>query len=220
MKPLPTERPVLWVGRKFPFDFEVNASRADFERRWGPPHLVDREGDGLGPEEYWGWHCDCGLEVVVLHLPRYPVEDMFLVTSEYREVEHVLAHVGWKPELVTWLADAAKPFTKGWVVVRQDDTGNRYDICVAPVRAHADCYAALMEARAHKQSYSVEVRGTPPTLERAREGWAVIRQDDHGNRAEVVVHPSLHVARGLAAAYEAEPRHKQTYFVEPVTPSE
>ncbi|PTL76966.1 hypothetical protein DAT35_47395 [Vitiosangium sp. GDMCC 1.1324] len=51
---------------------------------------------------------------------------------------------------------------EGWAIVRQDDPGNRFDMCVLSIRAHAECLAQLMEARAHKQSYDVEPRGIPP----------------------------------------------------------
>ena len=109
---------------------------------------------------------------------------------------------------------------EGWAVVRQDDTGNRHDICVMPVRAHAKCYARLLEARAHKQSYEVEQRGTPPPLPPPpwTPKWAVVRQDEHGNREQMGEFPTERHARRFVESYESEPRHKQTYFVEPVAP--
>ena len=76
----------------------------------------------------------------------------------------------------------------------------------------------ILEERAHKQSYYVEFRGTPAHEDAARKDWAVIRQDEYGNRAEVARLQSEQGARAFADAYEADPRHKQTYFVEPVAP--
>lgn len=217
MKSLPVEGPLVWMYERN-HDVLAHEPRADFERRLGPPHGRDSEGDGLGPTDWWVWRADCGLTVVALYRER---GDRFHVFTEAHEVDHALAHLGWWRAEVEWRADAGKPRAKnGWAVYRQDDTGNRHDVCVMPVRGHAECLARMLEARAHKQWYAVEARGTPPPrpARPPRRGWAVIRQDEHGNRAEVAVHPSEDIARKLAAAYDSEPRHKQTYFVEPVAP--
>ncbi|MBZ4419083.1 hypothetical protein K8638_21650 [Myxococcus sp. RHST-1-4] len=217
MKPLPVEGPLVWMYER-DHDVLAHVSRADFERRMGPPHGRDLEGDGLGPTDWWAWRADCGLTVAVLYRER---TGRFHVFTGEEEIDHALAHLAWWSREVEWRADEGRPLAKnGWAVYRQDDTGNRHDVTVMPVRSHAECLARLLEARAHKQWYAVEARGTPPPQwsARPREGWAVIRQDEHGNRAEVLVHPSEEVARKLAAAYGSEPRHKQTYFVVPVAP--
>ncbi len=218
MKPLRTEGPLVWMYDRN-HDVLARESRAGFERRLGPPHGRDAQGDGLGPTEFWLWRADCGLTVVALYRER---TDSFQVFTDAEEIDHALAHLGWWSAEVEWRADEGKPRARnGWAVYRQDDTGNRHDVCVMQVRARAECLARLMEARAHKQWYAVEARGTPPPQSQSkppRSGWAVIRQDEHGNRVEVAVHPSEDVARKLAAAYDAEPRHKQAYFVEPVAP--
>lgn len=220
MQPIPTDRPVVW-GDDEPHESEVavaQVSRADFERRWGPPHFRDLEGDGLGPTDYWGWRADCGFQFFVFYLK--VTDDFHLMTSE-EELSHALAHLDWWRDEVVWRANpGAPPLTDGWAVYRQDDTGHRHDVCVMTSRGHAECLARRMEARAHKQWYAVEQRGTPPVRRsRLRQGWAVIRQDEHGNRAEVAVFRTEQRARELAAAYDSEPRHKQAYFVEPVSPS-
>ncbi|MFP2911083.1 hypothetical protein ACLESD_39830 [Pyxidicoccus sp. 3LFB2] len=215
MKPLPVEGPLLWMYEPHP-DVLAREPRADFERRLGPPHGSDAHGDGRGPTEWWAWRADCGLTVVALYRQR---EDAFHVFTEPHGVDHALAHLGWWRAEVQWRADGGKPRAKdGWAVYRQDDTGNRHDVCVMPLRGHAECLARMFEARAHKQWYAVAPRGTPPEFPPPppRAGWVVIRQDEHGNRAEVAVHPSEDIARKLAAAYDSEPRHKQAYFVEPV----
>ncbi|MFY2560342.1 hypothetical protein ACN469_22210 [Corallococcus terminator] len=51
MQPIPTDRPVVWGDDEptLPMAAVARVSRAEFERRWGPPHLRDVEGDGLGP---------------------------------------------------------------------------------------------------------------------------------------------------------------------------
>jgi hypothetical protein len=46
--------------------------------------------------------------------------------------------------------------TRGrWVVWRQDDNGNRFEVARHDVRDDADAVAATMEARGHKQMYWV-----------------------------------------------------------------
>jgi hypothetical protein len=219
MKPLRIEGPLVWMFERN-HDVLARAGRDAFERRLGPPHGRDAEGDGLGPTDFWVWRADCGLTVVVLYREH---TDCFHVFTDAGpgQVDHALAHLGWWSAEVQWRADEGRPREKnGWAVYRQDDTGNRHDVAVMHERAQAECLARLMEARAHKQWYAVEARGTPPASvpKPPRRGWAVIRQDEHGNRSEVAVHPSEDIARKLAAAYDAEPRHKQAYFVEPVTP--
>jgi hypothetical protein len=42
-----------------------------------------------------------------------------------------------------------------WIVWRQDDNGNRYEVGRKDSRADAEELAALMEARGHKQLYWV-----------------------------------------------------------------
>src|SRR6218665_3426448 len=62
-------------------------------------------------------------------------------------------------------------------------------------RDHAECLSRLMGTRSSNQSYSVEARGTP-----SRQGWAVIRQDEHGNQYEVAVHPQRRRMTRLVAS--------------------
>jgi hypothetical protein len=217
MQPIPKERPLLWTHKAVKVDLEV--PRAELEQRFGAPHYTDEEGCGLGPEEFWRFSCDCGLEVAVRHLRI--TGSMTIVAMQHGEVEHALAHLGLDGHAVVYRSDASEPRpTQGWAVVRQDDTGNRYDVCLVPVRAHAECFARMLEARAHKQSYSVEQRGLPPLPAPLpwTPKWAVIRQDELGNREQMSVFPTERHARWFVESYESEPRHKQTYLVEPVTP--
>jgi hypothetical protein len=220
MKPLPMSRPLLWNFNAV--HVQVAVSRADLVRRFGEPHVSDEQGDGLGPEDYWLLECDCGLQVLLRSI-RCGIP-LCLLGVQDGEVTHALAHLALEGRVDLWrgAADSDDPRqADGWAVVRQDETGNRYDICVVPGRAHAECFARLMEARAHKQSYYVEPRGTPGRKPRSRplRGWAVIRQDELGNREEMAVFLREPTARQFAESYESEPRHKQTYFVEPVGPA-
>ncbi|HYO52653.1 hypothetical protein [Archangium sp.] len=180
MKPLPANRPIL--SRKQHRACTLSVSWAELEQRLGPPLAHDEEGDGLGPRYRWELHCDCGLELLV-DLPRQPTRAPreAVLWMEHLEVEHALAHLGFSTNKVLWRADMENPLPlEGWAVVRQDDAGNQFDICVLSVRAHAECLAWLMESRAHEQSYDVEPRGTlPRRVEPSRRGWALIPQEEH-----------------------------------------
>jgi hypothetical protein len=158
MKPLPANRPDLWSQSQRACTLRV--SRAELEQRLGPA-LVHDEGDGLGPRYRWGFQCDCGLELVI-DLPRTPQAREAVMWMEHLEVEHALAHLSMSINRVLWRADMQDPLPlDGWAVVRRDAPGNRFDLCVLPVRAHAECLARLIETRAHGY-YNVEPRGTPP----------------------------------------------------------
>ena len=54
-------------------------------------------------------------------------------------------------------ADAAR--LERWVVWRQDDNGNRFEVARKDSRAEAEDLAATMEARGHKQMYWVAKAG-------------------------------------------------------------
>ncbi len=43
-----------------------------------------------------------------------------------------------------------------WRVIRQDDNGNVFEVVEVATEAEAQAIAAELEARAHKQMYSVE----------------------------------------------------------------
>jgi hypothetical protein len=47
------------------------------------------------------------------------------------------------------------PRDQVWIVWRQDDNGNRFEVARFTSRAEADALAAQMEARGHKQTYWV-----------------------------------------------------------------
>jgi hypothetical protein len=54
------------------------------------------------------------------------------------------------------------PKHPSWLLLRQDDNGNRYEISRFPTREEAEDAAAKFEARGHKQLYYVELY-TPPS---------------------------------------------------------
>jgi hypothetical protein len=164
----------LW--RKQQHACTLMASRAELELRLGAPLVLEVEEDEE-PQVQWELHYDCGLELR-LTLPRQQphTQQEARVWMEHLEVEHLLAHLGLGFDRVLWRADAQEPLSlEGWAIVRQDDQGNRFDICVLSVPAHAECMARQMEARAHKQAYFVEPRGTPVQDEMPSLGdWSAI----------------------------------------------
>jgi hypothetical protein len=46
-----------------------------------------------------------------------------------------------------------------WIVWRQDDNGNQYEVSRHSARAQAEAVAAMMESRGHKQIYWVAPAG-------------------------------------------------------------
>jgi hypothetical protein len=179
MQPLPPSRPVRWFSERP--SFTVKVSLAELTRNLGAPHARDEEG-GAGRVYQWGFRCDCGLELLVDY-ERASQEAS--VRLEHLEVEHALAHLGLGTDTVTWRLDAEEFLPlEGWAVIRQDAHGNRFDICVLPLDAHAECLAAHMATRAQERSYSVEIRGTPSQVELSRREWTALRRAGSGNRRE------------------------------------
>lgn len=170
MKPLPTHRPDLWSQQQRACTLRV--SRAELERRLGPARPHDAR-DGLGPRYRWELRCDCGLDLLVeLPCPSSQAPREAVLWMEHLEVEHALAHLDLSINRVLWRADMQDPLPlEGWAIVRQDDPGNRFDMCVLSIRTHAECLARLMEARAHKQSYDVELRGIAPRTVKPRHAY-------------------------------------------------
>jgi hypothetical protein len=159
----------------------VKVSLAELTRSLGAPHARDEEG-AAGRVYQWGFRCDCGLELLVDY-ERASQEAS--VRLEHLEVEHALAHLELGTDAVTWRLDAEQFLPlEGWAVIRQDGQGNRFDHCVLPLEAHAECLAAHLAARAQEQSYAVERRGTPPRVKHPRREWAPLRQASSGNRRE------------------------------------
>lgn len=177
MKPLATNRLVL--SRKQHRACTLSISRAELEQHLGPPLAIDDEGDGLGPRYRWEYQGECGLEVLI-DLPRDGAREAVL-WMKHLEVEHALEHLGLSTEHVLWRADMMEPLPlDGWAVVRQDEAGNRFDICVLSVPDHAECLARLLETRAPEQSYAMESRGVKLAPRRTpSRGWAPPSHDEH-----------------------------------------
>jgi hypothetical protein len=187
----------------------------------GEPHFFDRAGNGCGPESVWAFRFACGLEAVIIGCFADLLDQGFwkaLINEP--TFEHFRAHTAFK---VTWQGIA--PFSEQWVppasafsVLRLDDIGNQFVVAAFPTREQATCFARQMEMRGHKQTFVVEQHGDPfsmPGLPAPAQRWAVIRQDDNGNRFRLAETYGKNDAERLASTYGKETRHKQTYWVEP-----
>ena len=146
----------------------LTVSRAELDAALGAP-FEHEAGGALGPRLRWEHVWGCGL-AVVLELPATRESGLqeARVGMSHLEVEHLLAHLGLTHERVSWRADLLEPLSlEGWAVVRRDTHGHRFDLCVLSVREHAECMARQMEVRAPHRTFDVELRGSPPSHDRA-----------------------------------------------------
>lgn len=184
------------------------AGREELVRRFGPPDFE------LGPRcADWMLEASCGLYFAI----GWDDGHVHVFAEELDELEHALLHLGFRGAQ-PWVPHQRR--LGGWGVIRVDDPGNRYELATFTRESSARCMAARLEARAHKQLYLVERRDplpAPPPAEPEPHRWALIRQDDHGVRYTMYRHRSRRPLELLADRLEREPRHKQGYFVEPIT---
>jgi hypothetical protein len=206
------------------------AALADLDRL-GKPDFEDPEVEewfskyGLppGPQRQWWLRAGCGLEFVLSQ--DFYTEVVAVLAEEVAEFDHVLAHLPFSVEQSFQLAPYRDEETRrrgcgGWVLLRMDEHGNRFDITSLSRERSARCLAERLQARGHKQTYLVEPRGQlppPPTAEPGPARWVLVRQDEHGVRYEVRRSPYRSQLAFLAEHFNLEPRHKQMWFVEPVS---
>lgn len=204
--------------------------KADAREHLGAPHWVELPGDRVvdgqlfisgppAPERGWALEAPCGLQFVVRQwfwTDPTGVEARFELELEATcrsELEHALAHLSFKTSIVGFDSACLDPRT-GWVVTRQDDNGQVATVGVYPARASADCVATTLASGSHKQTWFVaRVDSLPPLIcEVGR--FEVWRRDDVGNAMLVTRHERRRSAELHVAELEAEPRHKNTYWIE------
>jgi len=148
--------------------FEAIASQ--IETRLGPPTERDLDSNGVGLFDCYHLQFACGLEIALwrFHLSRElrPIDaarelSIFEIHANRPELEHALFHLGVSVDACARRADrdgtplsAAVP--SSWIVMRQDDNGNRYEVARVTSRCEAESLARQYEARGHKQIYWVE----------------------------------------------------------------
>lgn len=204
LQQLPPKLSMRMIGGSF-------VTPAKLEALLGPPSFI-------GTHEWREWWvcCPCGLEIVICS--EYGM--VIVAGEEDSELVHLAKHVGDAFEL--FAAPAHGPGRErrggGWVVSRLDAAGNEVEVARFTRERSARCLAAQYEERPHHQTYLVELRGEPPPLPpplAPKVGFTLVRQDDGGNRYPMLVERNPLRLEQLAERLNAEPRHKQTYFVEP-----
>jgi hypothetical protein len=148
--------------------FEDIASEID--ARLGPPTERGLDSNGLGPFDCYRLEFACGLEVALWRFHLGPglqpidairVPSIFELHANRPELEHALFHLGVHGDAVDRSTDCdgtppSAPVSATWIVMRQDDNGNRYEVARVTSRCEAESLRREFEARGHKQSYWVE----------------------------------------------------------------
>jgi len=153
-EPLPAG--VTW---KCPALFNLPLRREAVVRALGEPHLKDLDSNGVGLFDFWGLRFPCGLEVAVWlfedpDLP-HPVE----INANERDLDHIRFHLPLPAaDLSRWPGTLIEA-PRDWLVLRQDDGGNRYEVGAFTSGCEARDCARTFEERGHKQMYWVERRG-------------------------------------------------------------
>lgn len=204
--------------------------KADAREQLGPPHWVELPGDHVvdgqlfisgppAPERGWVFEAPCGLQFVARQWffqnqsgdeERYELE---LEATCRSELEHALGHLPLTARIIGFDSACPDPRT-GWAVTRQDDNGQVATIGLYPARASAECIVSTLASGGHKQTYFVERVEPLPPLVCDVGRFEVWRRDDVGNAMLVTRHERRRSAEFHVAELEAEPRHKNTYWIE------
>ena len=172
-----------WQSVPIPVEGRLSVPIAELDRLGSPLWEDDLESwdEGLppSPSRQWRVEAPCGL-VIFLRQDWVPEVDwshaadqalVFGATAD--ELRHALLHLPFETaRLVEVWGDQAR--ATGWVVTRLDDNGYRDEVGRYPSEASAQCVAALLESRGHKQCYGVERFGPP--VENPNGEWALVRR--------------------------------------------
>ncbi len=160
----------------------------------------------------WRLIAPCGLQLLLEQSARDDIVEFTNLYVQFRsELEHALMHL---PS--TRCSDTAGvvELKSGWELSRLDDNGQQFVIGHYPRRASADCVASLLSVGKHKQTYSVRLVEPLPLMVSDVGEWELWRRDDSGNAFLVTRHLTRGHAQMQLEALEAEPRHKQVYWLE------
>lgn len=154
------------VGWSSPPLFNFRASRAELGARFGPPHQVDLDSNGLGAFDLWLFRFECGLELAIWQfqsdsLGQRVVDDVSVrdveIHASDRELGHLAFHVGVAVDAVDhWAPDPTHVGPAHWTIMRQDDNGNRFVVGTCTSRCEAEATASRMTALGHRQLYWVD----------------------------------------------------------------
>jgi hypothetical protein len=195
---------------------------AEVPALFGPPHWTNDDPFGPpSPERGWSFVAPCGLIVNFrqwyVSRDGHDVVGANLLLAPCRaELEHARAHLPFATEPDG--SDELPELPSGYALDRLDDNGNTTRIGIYPRRASAECVRARLSWGGHKQTYSIAVFEPVPRTVADDGRWAVWRLDDGGVRHLVTRHAVERHALEHVAVLEEEPRHKNTYVVEPWPP--
>ena len=139
-------------------------SRSVLEATLGLPQARDIDSNGLGLYDLWAlrFHCDLDVLLLAFHDSKFvPVppelENWVDLQSNDTDCAHIAAHLPFDlGELSPWLPDrrAARPCS--WLVMRQDDNGNVFEVTRCTTRCEAQFRVDVLESAGHKQTYWVD----------------------------------------------------------------
>jgi hypothetical protein len=131
------------------------------------PQARDVDSNGVGDYDLWQLRFPCDLEVALLafHLgegfAEVPPdrETCIEVQANNTDFPHILAHLPLDVgEVSLWLPDRRTFPAARWIVMRQDDNGNVFEVQACSSRCEANLSVVSFEAGRHKQIYWVEER--------------------------------------------------------------
>jgi hypothetical protein len=158
---------VTW---KSPSLLTFRTGRAFLTSSLGEPHAVNLDSNGLGLFDVWALRFPCGLEATVSIFHLHPNGSGAAITNpnepanieihaNERDLAHILFHLPMASSgSHTWKSSACVEGPRNWVVAREDDHGNRYDVARFTSECEAAAAARTFEGRGHKQIYWVEQR--------------------------------------------------------------
>jgi hypothetical protein len=126
------------VAWKSPPLFNLLLSRAGIVAVLGDPHATNLDSNGVGLFDAWALRFSCGLEVTIsiFHTrPRGQREEItdpqelaaVEIHASERDFDHIRHHFPLPMTgLSRWEPDTMVESPRDWLVVRQDDNGNRY----------------------------------------------------------------------------------------------
>jgi hypothetical protein len=142
----------------------LTGTRTMVARRFGSPSIVDADSNGLGSFDAWPIRFSCGLEVCLWvfrlgpDLARVADDDPtpIEVYANRPEADHVLFHLALPVPDAMLLPSSSSAPPLAFRVVRQDDHGNIVEVARYASRCEATAASADLEARGHKQTYTVQ----------------------------------------------------------------
>lgn len=154
--------------------FGFPANRAAVEAALGPPQGVDLDSNGIGPIDVWALRFPCGREVRLWFFKMRPDGSMIegrddLSSMEVQtpdlDIDNARHHLPLSiDEIWPWernpggIIVVPRPF----LLVRQDDNGNRFEVKSLTSRCEAQAALAVFEALGHKQTYWLDSAAPQP----------------------------------------------------------